>query len=49
MSEALDTLKSVAKAGLAVAINRPAARADRVRKRRGRDKEDIFDICELNS
>ena len=44
MSEALDTMKSVAKAGLAVASNNPTAKADKVWLSLRRDKDGSFDI-----
>lgn len=47
MSEALDTIKSVAKAGLAVASNRPAANADKEWRNLRRDEEEKIDIGEL--
>ena len=49
MSEALETLMSAAKAGLAVASNRPVAKADRVCMRLQRADEDCLNICELDS
>ena len=47
MSEALDTIKSVAKAGLAVPSKRPTANADRVWLILRRDEDGSLNIGEL--
>lgn len=48
MSEALDTMKSVAKAGLGVNSNRPTAKAVNVWQSLRRDAQATFNICELD-